>query len=199
VREKKYDRAYFERWYHHPRTRIKTAAEVERKVRLAVGVAEYLLDRPIRSVLDVGCGEGVWRAPLRRLRPSVRYVGVDTSEYVVARYGARRGIVLGAIERLGDLGLDGPFDLVVCCDVLNYLGGPALTRGLRSVRDLMGGVAYLEVFDADDEMSGDTRGWHRRPAGFYRRLFRRLGLVSCGMHCYVGEALAESVASLERG
>ena len=199
MREKRYDRAYFERWYHHPRTRIKTRAEVSRKVRLAVGVAEYLLDRPVRSVLDVGCGEGVWRAPLRRLRPSLRYVGVDPSEYVVARYGARRGIVRGDIARLGELGLNGRFDLVVCCDVLNYLDAATLARGLRSVRDLMGGVAYLELFDADDEMSGDTRGWHRRPAGYYRRLFRRLGLRSCGMHCYVGEALAPSVSSLERG
>ena len=195
---KRYDRAYFDRWYRDPRTRVKSAAEVARKVRLAVGVAEYLLDRPIRSVLDVGSGEGAWRRPLRRLRPAVRYVGVDPSEYAVARFGTRRGIVLGDVEHLDRLGLDGPFDLVICCDVLNYLPDAALARGLRNMRDLLGGVAYLELFAADDEMAGDTRGWHRRPPSWYRRLLRRLGLVACGMHCYVGEALSPNVATLER-
>lgn len=198
MREKRYDRAYFDRWYRDPRSRVKSEAEVERKVRMAVGVAEYLLDRPVRSVLDVGCGEGAWRAHLRRLRPRVRYVGVDPSEYAVRRFGARRGIVLGDVERLDELDLGGPFDLVVCCDVLNYLESDALARGLRNMRALLGGVAYLELFTSDDEMTGDTRGWHRRPASYYRRLFRRLALESCGMHCYVGEALAPSVATLER-
>ena len=195
---KRYDRAYFDRWYRNPRSRVKTAAEVERKVRMVVGIAEHLLDRPLRSVLDVGCGEAPWRAPLRRLRPSLRYVGVDPSEYAVARFGARRGIVLGDVERLDALPLDGPFDLVVCCDVLNYLPDRALARGLRNMRDLLGGVAYLELFAAEEEMDGDTRGWYRRPASFYRRLFRRLGLESCGLHCYVGEALAPDVATLAR-
>jgi SAM-dependent methyltransferase len=198
VTPKRYDRAYFDRWYRDPRTRVKSAAEIARKVRMALGVAEYLLDRPVRSVLDVGSGEGAWRAPLRRLRPGVRYVGVDPSEYVVARFGARRGIVLGDVEHLDRLALAGPFDLVVCCDVLNYLPDAALARGLRNLRDLLGGVAYLELFDADDEMAGDTRGWHHRPARYYRSLLRRRGLVACGMHCYVGEALAPDVATLER-
>lgn len=196
---KRYDRAYFDRWYRDPRSRVKSAAEVERKVRMVVGVAEYLLDRPVRTVLDVGCGEGAWRASLRRLRPKVRYVGVDPSEYAVRRFGARRGIVLGDVARLHELELGGPFDVVVCCDVLNYLENGALERGLRNMRDLLGGVAYLELFAADDEMMGDTRGWHRRPASYYRALFRRLALQPCGMHCYVGAALEPSVATLERG
>ena len=32
---KRYDRAYFERWYHDPGTRIHLRVAVERKVRLA--------------------------------------------------------------------------------------------------------------------------------------------------------------------
>jgi hypothetical protein len=45
-----------------------------RKVALAVASAEYYLERPIRSVLDIGCGEGAWRAPLLKLRPKVEYL-----------------------------------------------------------------------------------------------------------------------------
>jgi hypothetical protein len=40
-------------------------------------------------VLDIGCGEGIWRAPLRSLRPGIEYLGLDSSEYAIARYGAR--------------------------------------------------------------------------------------------------------------
>lgn len=58
--DKTYDRAYFDRWYR--RGGIGGAARLARKVALAVVTAEYHLERPIRSVLDIGCGEGAWRA-----------------------------------------------------------------------------------------------------------------------------------------
>ena len=85
---KTYDRAYFDRWYRHGG--IGHAARLARKVALAVATAEYHLERPIRSVLDIGCGEGPWRAPLLKLRPNVQYLGFDSSDYAIARHGRRR-------------------------------------------------------------------------------------------------------------
>src|SRR5690606_16790711 len=73
---KTYDRAYFDRWYR--RSEVGGAARLARKVALAVATAEYHLERPIRSVLDIGCGEGAWRAPLLRLRPKAGYLGFDS-------------------------------------------------------------------------------------------------------------------------
>src|SRR4051812_29476109 len=92
---KAYDRAYYDRWYRNPRTKIATAAGLRRKVHLAVSAAEFMLARPIESVLDVGCGEGSWRAPLLRLRPGIEYQGIEASDYVVSRFGRRRNIRLG--------------------------------------------------------------------------------------------------------
>ena len=66
VMDKHYDQAYFQRWYR--REDIGGSARLARKVAMAVAMAEYYLERPIRSVLDVGCGEGAWRAPLLKLR-----------------------------------------------------------------------------------------------------------------------------------
>src|SRR5215210_3954286 len=97
---KSYDEAYFTKWYRDPRTRVHSAESVRRKVRMVTGTAEYFLGRKLRTVLDIGAGEGAWRSELRRLRPGVRYVGVDPSEYVVAKYGKRRNIRLGAFEQL---------------------------------------------------------------------------------------------------
>lgn len=195
---KRYDRAYFDRWYRHPRSRITTPAEVTRKARMVLGIAEFLLGRPARSVLDVGCGEGAWQPILRRLRPSLRYTGVDSSEYAVQRFGARRNIRLGTFAALGAHADEGPFDLVVCCDVLHYLPARELRRGLTQVPELLGGVAYLEILTSADGVLGDRRDWHGRRPSFYRTLFADAGLVGCGMHCYVGPTLSAETAALER-
>ncbi len=196
---KAYDAAYFERWYRDPLRRVITPAAVARKVHLATAIAESLLERPIRSVLDVGAGEGAWRAHLRRLRPRLRYTGVESSEYAVGRFGASRGLVRGSFGTLADLALAGPFDLVVVCDVLHYVPDRELGPGLRAIASLTGGVAYLEAYTTEDEIEGDRGAWFHRSSEQYRRHFRRAGLHAVGMHCYVGPEMAAGTAALERG
>ena len=195
---KTYDRAYFDRWYRDPRVRVATRAAVGRKVRLVLGIAESLLQRPVRSVLDIGCGEGTWRRPLLALRPRVAYTGVDSSEYAVARFGRSRNIREGTFGTLGALALDGPFDVIVCCDVLQYVPGAELGRGLRTLSGLLGGVAYLEAYTTDDNIEGDRRAWHHRLPAQYRRAFRRAGLTGVGMHCWATGTLYPMIAALER-
>ena len=195
---KRYDKAYFDKWYRNPRSRVVTPAATERKVRMVIGIAEYLLERPIRRVLDIGCGEAPWRAQLRRIRPRVHYDGIDPSSYVVERYGARRNIRLGGFGDVGRVGLEGPYDLVVCADVLQYVADADLVRGLAAIRELLGGVAFLEAYTTGDELVGDRRLWQDRDLKEWRRRLRAAGLVSCGMHCYVGEPLDARLLELER-
>ena len=194
---KSYDRAYFERWYRDPADRVSTRESLTRKVRMAVGVAEYLLGRPIRTVLDVGCGEAPWQPILGKLRPTARYMGVDSSSYVIERFGAERNIKLGSVAELGRMRLPRNIDLVVCADVLQYLPERDFARGLAAMRRLLGGVAYIEAFAAEDEMEGDRDGWHERPAAEYRRLFRRAGLTLCGPNCYVDVARFDTLNAFE--
>jgi SAM-dependent methyltransferase len=194
-----YDKAYFDKWYRHPRFRVKSARDMQRQLRFVLAATEYLLDRPVRRVLDAGCGEGNWRAVLKRLRPGARYYGVDSSDYAVRRFGKRRNIRRGTFATLGALGLPKPFDLVLCLGVLNYLPPPELRAGLRAVGNLLDGVAYLEVFTSADEATGDfTKEYARSPA-WYRREIRRAGFVSLGMHCYLPKRLAWHAAELEKG
>lgn len=195
---KRYDRAYFDRWYRDPRSRVITPASTERKVRMVIGITEYLLERPVRRVLDIGCGEAPWRAQLRRIRPRVQYDGIDPSPYVVERFGARRGIRLGGFGDVGHVGLEGPYDLVVCSDVIQYVPDAELARGLAGIAELLGGVAFLEAFTVDDALVGDHRNWHDRTGKALRRRFAAAGLVPCGLHCYVGAALADRLLELER-
>lgn len=195
---KSYDRTYFDRWYRGAGAPVGSKASLGRNVGLAVAAAESVLDRPIRSVLDVGCGEGRWQPVLRRLRPRVSYLGIDSSEYAVERFGARRNLRVGSFGELHLHVFDRPFDLVVCSDVLHYLSDEEILTGLDALADLVGGVALLEVFTADDEIEGDEAGFHQRPAAWYRRAFEGAGLVAVGLQLYVHEEIAADLDALDR-
>jgi len=192
----RYDRAYFDRWYRSPRTRVVSPAALRRKAALALAVAEYYLDRPVRTVLDVGCGEGDWRAPLRAARPALRYTGVDPSDYVVSRYGRSRGIRRGSFDTLEDIGLAGSYDLVVCSNALLYAGPAELGSALRSMAARTRAVAFLELFTAEDPLEGD-RPDGLRDAAYYRTALRRAGFRAVGSHCYLGPGAHDLAVELE--
>jgi SAM-dependent methyltransferase len=191
---KRYDRDYFDQWYR--RGGIGDARRLARKVALAVATAEYHLERPIRTVLDIGCGEGAWFTALRKLRP-VRYLGFDSSDYAVARYGRTRNL---RCARFGDFALlrpCPPVDLLVCSDVLHYLPTRELDRGLPGLAELCGGVAFLETFAREDAAEGDEDAFQSRPARFYRRRFEAVGFTALGSHCWLSPALRGSATALE--
>lgn len=192
----RFDRAYFDHWYRDEG--FGSPARLARKVAYALGAAEYLLERSVRSVLDVGAGEGAWRAELRRRRPGVRYVGVDPSPYAVERYGTRRDLRLGGLGDLDRLDLDGPFDLVVCSDVIAYVGARDLRRGLRTIAELLGGAAFIEVFTSADSFEGDLEGYRRRSPATYDRWFDEAGLIRIGPHLYAGARLRPYLARFEQ-
>ena len=195
---KRYDRAYFEHWYHNRSTRISTQTEVRRKVAVAIAIAEYHLRRQLRTVLDVGCGEAPWREHLRALRPRVSYTGLDPSDYVVERYGRERNIRKAAFGDLKSMKL-GVFDLVVCSDVLHYVPDSEIRAGISAIADATDGMAYLEVLTREDDVTGDLDGFHFRPANWYRRLFTSAGMSFAGPYCWLSPAFQGAVAELEVG
>jgi SAM-dependent methyltransferase len=195
--QKKYDRSYFDKWYRDPKHSVRSRHALERKVALAVAIAEYYLGHEVRNVLDVGCGEGVWRKPLKKLRPRVEYLGLDSSEYTVARYGRSRNIRLASFGDLGELRFDARFDMIVCSDVLHYVRTPELKRGLRGIAEMLSGVAFLELFTSRDAPDGDKHGFIARTPKWYLSAFAQAGLIACGSHCYLGPKLEGCVAALE--
>lgn len=192
---KTYDRAYFDRWYRNGG--IGGRQRLARKVALAVATAEYHLERPIRSVLDIGCGEGAWRAPLRKLRPGVRYLGFDSSEYAVQRHGRSRNIHFARFGDFAELRPCPPVDLLVCSDVLHYLGTRELEQGLPALADLCGGVAFLETFTREDATDGDDHDFQPRTAAFYTRRLAALGLRPLGSHCWLSPRRVAHATALE--
>ncbi len=194
---KLYDREYFDKWYRHPDHAVSSKRELERKVALAVAATEYFLGRPIVNVLDVGCGEAVWRAPLLKLRPNVEYLGLDSSEYVVRHYGRSRNVRLATFGDLSELRFDRDFDLIVCSDTIHYVRNAELRRGLRGIVEMLDGVAFLELFTSKDAPEGDKLGFIPRSPRWYLKEFEAAGLTPVGTHCYLGPKLKGRVAELE--
>ena len=193
---KKYDRAYFDRWYRNESTRVHGRGELRRKVFMAVTVAEYFLHRPLRSVLDIGCGEGAWLPHLRAIRPGVAYTGIDSSEYVVERFGRSRNIRLGSFGELPSMRL-GAYDLVVCSDVLHYVPDEEIGPGIRTIATACEGAAYVEVLTREDTIEGDLQSLIRRPASTYRDLFRRVGMTRVAPYIWLSRSLRNAPAELE--
>ena len=92
-----------------------------------------LLPRPVRRVLDVGCGAGGTAPGLREAGAS-EIVGI---EVVASAAEAARGVldrvyVATVEDALGDL--NGAFDTILCLDVLEHLVDPgAVLKRLRVV------------------------------------------------------------------
>jgi SAM-dependent methyltransferase len=193
---KRYDRAYFDHWYRG-RNRVSTKDDVRRKVSLAVAECEYFLRRRLRTVLDVACGEGAWQPHLRTLRPGARYLGLDPSDYAVERFGNERNIRKASFGELSAARLRGPFDLVICSDAMHYISDEDIRRGMPELVRVAGGVLFLEVLTAEDDITGDLNGMIRRSAAWYRKVFSSAGLTAAGPYTWLAPSLREDAAELE--
>jgi SAM-dependent methyltransferase len=162
-----FDRAYYERFYVDPKTRVSDRAQLDK---LGDFVCAYLryLELPLKRVLDLGCGIGHWRSVLERQFPSARYQGVEYSEYLCERYGWERGSAVDYRSRYA-------FDLVICQGVLPYLDPRPAKQALENLATLCKGALYLEAVTREDWEDGvvDKRRTDKkmqfRPAAFYRR------------------------------
>ena len=178
--------------HHHSVLRSHTSRTVENS-------AAYLIPflTPGVNVLDIGAGEGAWRAPLLKLRPKLDYLAFDSSEYAVRRFGRSRNLHYARFGDFEYLRPCPPADLLVCSDVLHYLDTRELNRGLPGLADLCGGVAFIEMFAKEDAAIGDEDGFHARPARFYRRRLAEAGFVQIGSHGWLSPALAGHATALE--
>ncbi len=147
----------------------------------------------------MGCGEGRWQPVLRRLRPRAVYLGIDSSEYAVERFGAHRSLRLGTFEELHLHVFDRPFDLVVCSDVLHYLTPKQIWSGLDALVENIGGVAFLRVLTTADEIEGDEVEFYRRSPSWYRETFRKAELRPIGLQMYVPDEVARELEAMELG
>jgi trans-aconitate methyltransferase len=171
-----FDSAFYRRFYHDPRTRVHSAAEIQRLATFVFAYLDYLRV-PVRRVLDLGCGVGRWQREVATHHPRATYTGVETSEYLREKYGWDRGSVTDYRGR-------GRYDLVICQSVLQYLEDADAHRAIANIARLCRGALYLEAPTRDDlqrnaDRATTDRNIHRRTAAWYRAIiqshFRAIG------------------------
>ena len=191
----RFDASYFARHYEDPETRV---TDAEGTFRLARFVTSYLahLDVEVRTVLDFGCGVGLWRDALASLLPEARYTGVELSAHACRAYGWDAGSVV-------DFLADDPADLVVCQGVLQYLGDDDADAAISNLARNTGAALYLEALtqrDWDENCSqAITDGAvHLRDERWYRdRLSPHY--ITCGGGLFVHRDAGVVLFDLERG
>jgi SAM-dependent methyltransferase len=166
----RFDAAYYRRFYGDPRTRVADRASTDRLVTFVVAYVRFL-GLPLRHVLDLGCGHGLWRAALRRRAPRARYHGVEVSAWLCRRFGWQRGSAV-------DYAPGHTFDLVVCQGVLQYLADGDAAAAIDNLGRLACGALYVEALTDRDWAENCDRALtdgdvNLRPLDWYRRRLAR--------------------------
>lgn len=174
-----FDSAYFRKYYFKAATRVITAAEMRRRAQLIAAILRQA-EVPVRSILDAGCGIGLLRKPFAAALPRARYVGLETSDYLCARYHWTRGSVVDFAPRRAS-------DLVICYDVLQYLDDRDAARAVANLAKLTRAALYVSALTREDwrancDTTRTDRAVHLRPGDWYRRrLQRRFNYLGFGV------------------
>ena len=164
-----FDEAYYERFYRGARTRAESPVDSTRR---AAFIASYVahLGLPVFRVLDIGCGLGRTLAGIQSAFPDSQCTGVEFSDYLCEEQGWTKGSVV-------DYCAPAPFDLVICNDVLQYLGHADARAALANLASLCCGALYFGALTREDWEENCDRARtdgevHLRSAHWYRRRLR---------------------------
>jgi SAM-dependent methyltransferase len=129
-----------------------------------------LLDRiRFSTLLDVGCGDAALLRMLRERFPKVRYSGVDLSAVVVEQNRAALPDMDFSVCNVAVDPLPGPFDVVVCTEVLEHLDDPGRALASIAAATKAGGHAVITtptgVVHATERHFGHTRHLTRTELG----------------------------------
>ncbi len=138
----RFDAAFYKRFYFDRRTRVTTRAEMRVRAELIAAILRHAA-LPVRTILDAGCGIGLFKPAFSRAMRRARYVGLEVSEYLCRRYGWTQGSV-------ADFRPAAPFDLVVCFDVLQYLDDRAAARAMANFGRLSRVALYFSALTIED-------------------------------------------------
>lgn len=188
----KFDAAYYDRFYRDPETR---ATNPQEQALLAQFIASYLryLAIPVSHILDIGCGLGALLGTMQEAFPAAKCTGVEVSDYLCETYGWTQG---SAVNYRSE-----PQDLVICSDVLGYLGDAACSKAINNLARLTGSALYLSVLTREDMAICDTQhtdmSQRVRPYAWYRQRLDK-HFVGGGGGLFLRKPLAVPVWRLER-
>lgn len=177
---RRFDQAYYDRFYENPKTRIYGAEEHDHLARYVFSFARWN-DLGIQSVLDIGAGVGLWKEWIATNAPEVSYTGTEVSHVMCKKHGYEHHDIARWRDRK-------KYDLIICQGVLQYLPDPDIAPAIANIASMAGGLVYFEALTradlrerVDKELT-DTDVFIRN-GSYYRGMFgKHLVAVGGGMH-----------------
>ena len=134
--------AYFDELYAHDADPWDFATSEYEAAKYEATLAA--LDPPYASALEVGCSIGVLTA--RLAERCDRLLAIDVAESALEQARVRAPRAIFERREIPEEWPDGPFDLIVCSEVLYYLDDAALDRTLAEIaRTLTASGSLLAV------------------------------------------------------
>lgn len=181
--ERHFDARYYSKWYEEDLATRQYMAD--KAARFVLSYVEHM-DAEIATVLDLGCGLGLWKKALLKQDRRLRYTGVEWSSHLCGKLGWEQGDVRTYAPRH-------TYDLVICQAVLQYLPDEPCAQAIDNLGLLTHRFLYLEVLTAGDareicEPDGTDFAVHVRSAGWYARRIGR-HFVNLGGGLYAKPAM----------
>jgi SAM-dependent methyltransferase len=175
-RFRRFDEAYYHRFYENPETRVVAPEEHDALARFIFAFAEWN-HLEVKSVLDIGAGIGLWKRWLEKNRKGVEYTGTEVSQAMCKKYGFLHRDIARWRDRK-------KHDLVVCQGVLQYLPDPDVAPAIANIAAMSKGLVYMEITTRADlrERCDRTRtdsDIHVRNGSYYRGILTK-HLVNVG-------------------
>ena len=179
-RFRRFDEAYYHRFYEDPKTRVCSEEDHAALAEYVFAIARYN-SIGIETVLDVGAGVGLWKRWLAKHQKGASYLGTEVSQAMCKKHGFEHRDIARWRDRK-------KYDLIVCQGVLQYLPDPDVAPAVANIGAMAKGLVYFEAMTradvrnrVDKEIS-DTDVYIRN-GSYYRGLFAKHFVpIGVGLH-----------------
>ena len=193
---REFDQDFFRHYYDNAATSVVSAEDIFKRACFVVAYLSHL-QVPVETVLDAGCGVGLWKRALHDIDPDMEYLGIDPSGYLCEKYGWFQSSVADFRSRK-------KFDLVVCQDVMQYMTVSEVERSFAAIAAVCRGALYFDVPTTDDiddkllDMKKTDKKINVRSAAWYRKRLAK-DFENAGGGVFVAKEARAVLLALERG
>jgi 2-polyprenyl-3-methyl-5-hydroxy-6-metoxy-1,4-benzoquinol methylase len=178
-RFRRFDEAYYHRFYESPQTRVYSAEEHASLAEFVFAFARWN-HIEMKSVLDIGAGVGMWKSWIQKHQKGVQYTGTEVSQAMCKKHGYLHRDIARWRDRK-------KHDLIICQGVLQYLPDPDVAPAIANIAAMSRGLVYIEVTtrsdlrDRCDKARTDTDIFVRNGSYYRGILSKHLHNVGCGL------------------
>ena len=141
-RFRRFDEAYYHRFYEDLKTRVVSPEEHAALAEFVFAFARWNKVE-LKSVLDIGAGIGLWKRWIEKNSPEVKYTGTEVSHAMCKKYGFLHRDIARWRDRK-------KHDLIICQGVLQYLPDPDVAPAIANIAAMSRGLVYVEVTTRTD-------------------------------------------------